>query len=89
VIPASRALVPRVERLFREVLAVEPPQPDADLITGGVLDSLALVELLHALELEFSIEIPLDELEVDWFRTIESIATFAEGYGAVETGDAA
>lgn len=68
----------RVQRLFVETLNVEVPSPDTDLIEGGLLDSLALVELLFALEREFAVTIALENLDIDVFRSIRSIAEFVE-----------
>lgn len=68
----------RVQRLFVETLNVEVPSPDTDLIEGGLLDSLALVELLLALEREFAVTIALENLDIDSFRSIRSIAGFVE-----------
>lgn len=68
----------RVQRLFVETLNVEVPSPDTDLIEGGLLDSLALVELLFALEREFAVTIALENLDIDSFRSIRSIAGFVE-----------
>jgi methoxymalonate biosynthesis acyl carrier protein len=64
----------RVQRLFVETLKTTAPAPETDLIESGVLDSLALVELLFALEQEFGVTIPLEELDIDSFRSVESIA---------------
>lgn len=64
----------RVQRLFVETLNTAAPSPEADLIDSGVLDSLALVELLFALEREFGVTIPLEELDIDTFRTVASIS---------------
>jgi acyl carrier protein len=69
----------RVQRLFVEALSMPAPAPDTDLIGSGVLDSLALVELLFALEREFGVTIPLEELDIDAFRTVESIAELVDG----------
>ena len=71
--------IDRVQRLFVEALNTQAPAPDADLIDSGVLDSLALVELLFALEREFAVTIPLEDLDIDTFRTVDSIAGFVEG----------
>lgn len=71
----------RVQRLFVETLNVEVPSPDTDLIEGGLLDSLALVELLFALEREFAVTIPLENLDIDSFRSIRSIAELLESSG--------
>jgi D-alanine--poly(phosphoribitol) ligase subunit 2 len=75
---ATQAVTDRVQRLFVEVLNVEIPSPDVDLIDGGFLDSLALVELLFALEREFEVSIPLEELDIDTFRSGRRIAEFVE-----------
>ena len=68
----------RVQRLFVETLNVEAPSPDTDLIEGGLLDSLALVELLFALEREFAVTIALENLDIDTFRSIRTIAELVE-----------
>lgn len=63
----------RVSRLFVEKLNVHVPSEDTDLIEAGLLDSLALVELLFEIEREFGVSLPLEELEVDSFRTTRRI----------------
>lgn len=75
---AEQAVIDRVQRLFVEALNVQVPSPEADLIDGGLLDSLALVELLFAMEREFNVTIPLEELDIDAFRSVNSIADFVE-----------
>ena len=75
----SQPLVERIRDLVRRVLAVDPPAADTDLIESGLLDSLALVELIFALEQEFGLTLPLDSLELDAFRSAETIAAFVEG----------
>ena len=69
--------VARVQALFEQALSIPAPAPDADIIERGLLDSLALVTLLFELEVEFGVEIPLDSLEIDDFRTIERLARLA------------
>jgi acyl carrier protein len=66
----------RVRRLLAETLNVEVSSDEMDLIDTGVIDSLALVELLVALEREFEVTIPFDELEIDTFRSVRSIGEF-------------
>jgi acyl carrier protein len=68
----------RVQRLFLETLNVQVPSPDADLIESGVIDSLALVELLFAIEREFSVSLPLDDLDIDNFRSVDRISDVIE-----------
>jgi len=75
---ASQAVTDRVQRLFVEALNVEVPSPDTDLIEGGLLDSLALVELLFTLEREFAVSIALENLDIDTFRSVRRIAEFVE-----------
>ncbi len=72
----------RVHRLLVEALNTQPPSVDADLIESGLLDSLALVELLFALEREFGLSIPLEELDIDTFRSVRTIAGYVESLPA-------
>jgi acyl carrier protein len=75
--------------IFADVTGSEPPEPDADLIEGGLLDSLALVELLFSIEQELGVEIPADRLEVTRFRTLASLAELVAECRALGTSDAA
>ena len=68
----------RITRLLRDTLGVEVPSAETDLIESGLLDSLALVSLLAEIEREFGFELPLDTLEVDDFRTVETAAVYVE-----------
>ncbi len=71
---ADPAVIARIQGLFEEALSIRAPAPDADIVESGLLDSLALVTLLFEVEQEFDVQIPLDSLEVEDFRTIERIA---------------
>jgi D-alanine--poly(phosphoribitol) ligase subunit 2 len=75
--------------IFAEVTGMEPPAPDADLIEGGLLDSLALVELLFAIEQELGTQIPPEQLEVERFRTLERLAELVAECQAAGTSGAA
>jgi acyl carrier protein len=66
----------QITRIFEEKLHLEIPSADTDLFETGGLDSMAFVDLLRHLELEFGITMSLDELEIDSFRSIERIAEF-------------
>ena len=72
-------LVARVRELLLSTLAIEVLDPDEDLMEGGLLDSLALVELLFELERTFDVAIVVGELDVESFRTIARIAHFVAG----------
>ena len=67
--------------LFLERLNVTVPSLDADLIASGVLDSLALVELLLQLESRYGIQISLETLDFEDFRSVASIAAFVAREG--------
>ena len=67
-----------VLQVFREVLGLEIPSPDTDLIESGLLDSLSLVTLVFEIEQRCSISIPFESLDVEAFRTVNSIAGVVE-----------
>jgi acyl carrier protein len=69
----------RVQQLFLETLNVQVPSQEADLIESGLIDSLALVELLFAIEREFSVSLPLDDLEIENFRSVDRISEVIVG----------
>jgi methoxymalonate biosynthesis acyl carrier protein len=71
----------RVQRLFVEALNIQVPSEDTDLIESGYIDSLALVELLLAIEREFSVTMPLDELDIDSFRSVRRISELVAANG--------
>lgn len=75
----SAALRERIAGLFVERLHMEVPDASTDLFETGALDSMAFVELLSILETEFGITVGLDDLEMDRFRSIASIAAFVSG----------
>jgi acyl carrier protein len=76
----------KLTELFTRKLNLEVPSVETDLVGTGLLDSLALVELLAQLQETFGVSISTDELEVEHFRSIASIAGFvAQRATAVET----
>ncbi len=62
--------------LFAKKLSLDVSSVDTDLVETGLLDSLALVELLAQLEETFGVSISIDDLELKNFRSISSIAGF-------------
>jgi acyl carrier protein len=78
----------RIERIFDRALDIEPPGAGVDLIAAGVLDSFAVLELLAELEAEFQAAIPLEQLEIDDFRTLDAIAALVERCRAAATAPA-
>ena len=81
--------VERLRRLLHDVADVEIPVGDADLIDSGVLDSLALMTLIAEIEHEFAVELPLDSLDLDHFRSLGSMAEFVVHSKAATDGAAA
>jgi len=73
----------KLTELFERKLNLEISSVDTDLVGTGLLDSLALVELLAQLEETFGVSISTDELELENFRSIASIAGFVSQRTAV------
>ncbi len=78
-------LIARIISLIGDALNVEVAAPDMDLIATGLLDSLALVTLITEIEREFAYELPLDDFDVERFRSVERIAHLLANAG-VRTG---
>lgn len=74
--PGSPDLCDRIGRIFSETIHVDVPSPDIDLFEAGLLDSLAFVELLLQLELEFGVTTSLEDLDAAHFGSIARIAEF-------------
>lgn len=74
-------LIARISSLIGDALNVEVGAPDVDLIDTGLLDSLALVTLITEIEREFAYELPLDDFDVERFRSVERIADFLANAG--------
>lgn len=68
--------VERVVALIGATLQVEVPDPAVDLIDAGLIDSLALVSLITEIEAEFAISLPLDEFDIESFRSAAQIAAY-------------
>jgi D-alanine--poly(phosphoribitol) ligase subunit 2 len=83
--PDSQALTRRLSRLFVDRLNTEVPAPDTDLFETGILDSLRFVELLATLEESFGVQVSVEELEIDDFRSLARIADFLTAKSAQPT----
>jgi acyl carrier protein len=71
----------QVRAIFAQTLNIHVPSDDTDLIDGGLLDSLALVELVVEVEQRFGVTIPFDTLDIDDFRSVDSIGGVIEKTG--------
>lgn len=82
----SEVLHARLKAFFSEKLSVEVPSVDTDLTQTGILDSLALVELLTYIEKEFGTEISLDDIGIEDFHSIAKIAEYVDAHSPVLKG---
>jgi len=67
-------MTPRVLAFIRDHLAQDPAQvgsPDQPLISSGIIDSFALVELAVFIEEEFGARVPDPEMTVANFDTVD------------------
>jgi D-alanine--poly(phosphoribitol) ligase subunit 2 len=72
---AAEADLPKeITNILVEILNVPAPAPSADLFATGILDSLGLVRLLADLEERFQMLVPVQELDLEAFRTVNNIA---------------
>ena len=74
--PHSSSDERQITALFSEKLNVQVSSVETDLIDSGLVDSLTFVEFLAQLEKEFGIQVSLEDLEIEHFRTISRIASF-------------
>jgi len=79
--PETNPLQHRIANLFSTALNLDVPSVDSDLFDTGVLDSLAFVQLLFHLEEEFGVSTSVEDMEVDNFKSISSIANFLMARG--------
>lgn len=77
--PEIVSLRRRIGTIFREKLNLVVPSDDTDLFATGGLDSLSFVELLVVIEREYGVKVSLEDLELENFRSIDSIAGFIAG----------
>jgi acyl carrier protein len=68
----------KLTELFAKKLNLDVSSVDTDLVETGLLDSLTLVELLTQLKETFGVSISTDDLELENFRSIASIAGFVD-----------
>jgi D-alanine--poly(phosphoribitol) ligase subunit 2 len=72
----TEQLEERITALIRDALDVEVPARDVDLIETGLIDSLSLVSLIAEIEADIGVELPLDDFDIDAFRSVERMAEF-------------
>jgi acyl carrier protein len=70
----------RIAALIHDALQVKVPALDTDLIDAGLIDSLALVTLITEIERELDVQLPLDEFDIESFRSAEQIAEYVAAH---------
>ena len=73
----------QLRAFFLEKLSVAVSSVDTDLVQTGILDSLALVELLAYIEKEFETEISLDDVGIEDFHSVAKIAEYVDAHSPV------
>ena len=59
-------------------VSVDELDSDFDLLTGGVVDSLGLLQVVAWLETEFDVGVDDSQLGPESFRTVDAIKEFVE-----------
>ena len=72
----SMDLHQHIIQISTEQLNIDVPDVTTDLVETGILDSLTFVELLMGLEQEFGINITIETLDIDHFRSVEKITEY-------------
>ncbi|EST35967.1 hypothetical protein N566_16950 [Streptomycetaceae bacterium MP113-05] len=64
-------------------------EPETPLTELNVIDSAGIFDLVHHLQNEFRITIPLKEVSLKNFRSVETISALVERHQRTEGGNAA
>ena len=62
-----------IKKIVKEINEYESIDLDTDLLEIGILDSVAMMVLVNEIENEFDIDIDIDDLITNNFRTIKTI----------------
>jgi acyl carrier protein len=63
---------------FMPDVSVDELDSDFDLLTGGVVDSLGLLQVVAWLETEFDVTVDESQLGPESFRTVDAIKTYVD-----------
>jgi acyl carrier protein len=83
-IPSQEELIRQIQTFLVDELSIQIESPEMDLLETGVLDSAAQVELLLHLEKRFGLHLPMENLEIDSFRSVPNIAELVANYSPVQ-----
>jgi len=62
--------------VVEELAMGKPVTETANLLAEGIIDSIRLLRLVSFIEETYGITVPDEDMTVDNFRTLETIATF-------------
>jgi D-alanine--poly(phosphoribitol) ligase subunit 2 len=79
-----QSVLDRISALFLRHLSIEVPSEDVDLLDTGVLDSLTLVQLLLHIEEDFGVQISVEDVQIDNFRSLSRITELILSYNGIE-----
>lgn len=73
--------------IVADVIDLEAVSEETDLFEVARIDSLALVELIFALEQELGVSLPLEELDVEHFRSVRAISALVADVASRQVGE--
>jgi len=76
-------LLSAIQAVLRERLMIVVASPDIDLLETGLVDSIGLVELILELEERFGVSLPMEDLEIEDFRSVYRISDLIVRFSAV------
>jgi methoxymalonate biosynthesis acyl carrier protein len=76
----------RIRAILSHKLNVDPPASDVDLLATGLLDSLMFASLLVDLQESFGVNIELEKLDLDDFKSVDRIANLVVGADRCRNG---
>jgi acyl carrier protein len=74
VVREQRDLTGEIRQLLLEKLSIRVDSYETDLFAAGIFDSMTLVQFIFHMEEHFGFHLPMEELDVDSFQSLESIA---------------
>jgi len=74
----------KLSAIFKDHLNIEIPSPDTDLFAASLIDSLTFVDLLLDLEKGFGMQISIETLDMNVFRSFDSICHFVASHNGAK-----
>ena len=85
---SSEEVSARILAILESTTGETIESPDANLLEEGVLDSLALVDVIVQIETLFSVTISFDDLELEDIESVHSLARVVEAARTPVAGQA-